>query len=62
MLEKKDRFVVFLEDDITTLWYFLHTNVAKELLESKQAVLFYLEDSKEGGTLLQTIAWAIIGK
>ena len=55
--EEPSRQVVFLEDTLGVLERFFHTQCAKDLLNDPQVHLYYIENSNEGGQVLQNIAW-----
>jgi len=60
--ESSERQLIFLEDDLALLHRFLETDQAYDLLQNRQAHLYYLENSQEGVEVLQGISWACISK
>lgn len=53
----KNRRVIFLEDDLRVLLHFLESENGRRLLDDPQVQISYIEDSEEGGQLLQSLAW-----
>jgi len=60
--QEKARSVIFLEDDLRVLLCFLESENARKLLDDQQVQIFYIEDSEDGGQLLQSLAWGAFDK
>lgn len=60
--EKKERRLIFVEDDLRVIQCFLESERAQKILEDRQVQLFHIEDSEEGLHVLQGIAWGAFGK
>jgi hypothetical protein len=55
--KRRERRLVFLEDDLTVIHRFLQTERATELLQDRQVQLLYFEDLKDKEGVFETLYW-----
>ncbi|MFT5317675.1 MAG: hypothetical protein ACI8RA_000926 [Chlamydiales bacterium] len=56
----KERYLVFLEDDLAVLRRFLETNRARAILEDSQVVIHYQTEALEGSESLANLCWSFV--
>ncbi len=60
--QDRQRYLIFVEDDLRVLLHFLEQKHAGEILRDPQVKIFHIENSEVGIQVLQSISWAAYGK
>ena len=60
--EDSSRYLIFLEDDLSVIAFFLESERATSILQNPQVRLMYIEDSAEGIEVIQGLAWGVFPK